>query len=165
MNRRVLWLLALVWQVPIAFADEAPLSSTVLGAGNEHLLAAADALRAGDADAAIRESLLGLAEIVEPKDRAGGLANLCGAYLLAEEMDLAIARCTDSLELRERWQTYHNRALAHLHKRQLDHAERDIEAGLALKPDSVLLGRARAALEQLRRQHAPRPVASATERG
>ena len=165
MNRRALCLLALVWLVSSATADEAPTSGTVLGSGNEHLLAAADALRAGDADAAIQESLLGLADIVSPKDRAGGLSNLCGAYTLAGEVELAIARCTESIELRPRWQSYHNRALAYMHNNQLEQAARDIDAGFALHPDSKLLTQARAALEQLRhrQQLRPNPVASAAE--
>ena len=53
MNRRALCLLALVWPACCALADEAPESSIVIGGANEHLVAAADALRAGDAEEAI----------------------------------------------------------------------------------------------------------------
>lgn len=147
MFRRALAFLALLCLAP-ADAGEAPLSETVFGA-NEHLVAASNALYAGDAATAIRESLIGLEAFLTPTDRAAALANLCAAYVLAKAYDLAIARCSDSLAIRERWNTYHNRALAYMHAGRYDEAARDIESGLALRPESVLLAQARAALNDL----------------
>ena len=134
---------------------EVPISRTVIGGANESLLAAADALRVGDAETAIRLSLQGLDDAMSANDRAGALSNLCAAYTLAGEYDLAIARCTDALATDERWHAYHNRALAYLHKHQLDEAARDIDAGLALFPESRLLAKARAALEEMRHERPP----------
>ena len=165
MNRRALCLLALVWPACCALADEAPVSNIVIGGANEHLIAAADALRAGDAEEAIRLSLLGLAEIVPERDRAGGLGNLCGAYMLADEPELAIARCSEAIELWPRWQSYHNRALAYMRTHRLDLAARDIEAGFALHPDSLLLRRARASLDELLQRDRPDARKSPAEVG
>jgi tetratricopeptide (TPR) repeat protein len=145
-----------------ALADEEPQSITVIGGANASLVAAADALRIGDAETAIRFSLQGLEDALSLDDRAGALSNLCGAYTLAEQYELAIASCTEALATDERWQAYHNRALAYLHERQLDAAARDIEAGLALYPESRLLAKARAALEDMRQRNAPPPVTSIT---
>jgi tetratricopeptide (TPR) repeat protein len=150
MLRRALPVLALVCLAP-AGADEAPLTETVFGA-DEHLVAASAALYAGDADTAIRESLAGLGQFLTPADRAAALANLCGAYVLAKAYDLAIARCSDALAIRERWNTYHNRALAYMHAGRYDEAARDIDSGLALRPESALLAQARAALRDLRQR-------------
>jgi tetratricopeptide (TPR) repeat protein len=122
---------------------------------DQRLLGAADALRVGDAETAIRLSLQGLDDVLTTRERAGGLSNLCAAYTLAAEYDLAIARCTDALATDERWQAYHNRALAYLHMHRLDQAAHDIEAGLALFPESRLLAKARAKLEEMRHQRPP----------
>jgi tetratricopeptide (TPR) repeat protein len=156
MSRRVLPLIALV-ACTLAYADDSPTSATVLGGANQHLLDAADALRVGDAERAIRLSLLGLDESPTPMDRVGALSNLCAAYTLAEQYDLAVVRCSEALALEPRWQAYHNRALAYMHLRRLDAAARDIEAGFAIFPESKLLTKAQAALEQLRRAPAPAP--------
>jgi tetratricopeptide (TPR) repeat protein len=152
MSRRVLPLIALV-ACTLAYADDPPTSATVLGGANQHLLDAADALRVGDGERAIRLSLLGLEESLTPMEHVGALSNLCAAYTLAEEYDLAVARCSEALALEPRWQAYHNRALAYLHLRRLDDAARDIAAGFSIFPESKLLGKAQAALERLR--HAP----------
>jgi len=161
MKSRTLLLFALlVCQPSFAESDDAPVSRTVLGGVSQNLLDAADAIRIGDADRAIHLSLLGLQETQSRDDRIGGLSNLCAAYMLAEQYELAIVRCSEAISLEPRWQAYHNRALAYLHQRQLDAAARDIEAGLAIFPESRLLAKARAALEEMRQRHAPPPVTS-----
>jgi hypothetical protein len=78
--------------------------------------------------------------------------------MLAEEVDLAIARCSDALAIRPDWHAYHNRALAYMRKHELDAAARDIDAGFAMFPDSKLLARAREALEALRHTRRPPPI-------
>jgi len=156
MSRRVLPLIALV-ACSLACADDPPTSATVLGGANQHLLDAADALRVADAERAIRLSLLGLEESLTPTDRIAALSNLCGAYTLAEQYELAVTRCSEALALDQRWQAYHNRALAYMHLKRLDDAARDIEAGFAIFPESRLLAKAQAALQRLRHEPPPPP--------
>src|SRR5262245_50691550 len=112
MKWRALLLFALLI-VPTAFAesDEAPVSRTVIGGVSQYLLDAADALRVGDAERAIHLSLLGLDESLVLNDRIGALSNLCAAYMMIEQYELAAARCSDAIDLDPRWQAYHNRAL------------------------------------------------------
>lgn len=160
MRRIPLTLILLLACGTAAQADDEPRSITVISGVNASLAAAADALRIGDAEGAIRLSLQGLEDVLSPDDRAAALSNLCAAYTLAEQYELAIGSCTEALATQERWQAYHNRALAYLHERQLDAAGRDIEAGLALYPESKLLAKARAALEEMRQRRAPPPVTS-----
>ena len=158
MSRRVLPLIALVACGPIlAGADDTPAGATVLGGANQHLLDAADALRVADAERAIRLSLLGLEESLTPTDRIAALSNLCAAYTLAEQYELAVTRCSEALALDQRWQAYHNRALAYMHLKRLDDAARDIEAGFAIFPESRLLAKAQAALQRLRHEPPPPP--------
>jgi tetratricopeptide (TPR) repeat protein len=156
MKTRVLVLFALL-ACPLSFAasEDAAVSQTVIGGASQYLLDAADAIRVGDADRAIRLSLLGLEDSPSLNERIGALSNLCAAYQLAEEYELAIARCSDAIALDPRWQAYHNRALAYLHLHLLDDAERDIVAGFQLFPESKLLAKAQAALQEMR--HKPQP--------
>jgi len=158
MKTRVLLLFALLYCPPsFAASEDAPLSQTVIGGPSQYLVDAADAIRVGDAERAIRLSLLGLEDAPSFNERIGALTNLCAAYQLAEQYELAIARCSDAIALDPRWQAYHNRARAYLHLHLLDDAARDIAAGFQLFPDSKLLAKAQAALQQMRHSPQPRP--------
>jgi tetratricopeptide (TPR) repeat protein len=159
MKPRALLLFALlVCQPSFAESDDAPVSQIVLGGVNQYLIDAADAIRVGDADRAIRLSLLGLDASPSFEDRVGALSNLCAAYMLAEQFELAVVRCSEAIALEPRWQAYHNRALAYMHLHLLDDADRDIAAGFQIFPDSKLLAKARAKLDELRQTPAPRDM-------
>ncbi len=102
----------------------------------------ARALFAGDYDNGIALTQDGLKQETGRQERAAGLSNLCAGYVGSKEYDLAIAACTQAIELRpSNWRAFNNRALAHLAKGDLRAARSDVTAGMALNPESGLLAR------------------------
>ncbi|MEO8465635.1 MAG: tetratricopeptide repeat protein [Gammaproteobacteria bacterium] len=112
-------------------------SRTVLGIGNEYLAAGAEAIRAKQYDDGIRLTKLGLERPALPRDRAGALSNLCAAYAAKGEWDLAIKRCTESLEISDgNWRAYNNRSYAYYLKGRYRQADADLKKAIAINPNA-----------------------------
>lgn len=112
----------------------------VVGPRNIYLADGADALNAGNGEEGVRLTLLGLQTAQGPREEKIGHANLCAAYLLVNQPELALEHCNWVLELDPmHWRTYNNRALVYLRLERFDEAEADIHEGQAIKPGSEKL--------------------------
>jgi tetratricopeptide (TPR) repeat protein len=128
-------------------------SMTVIGA-NELLSAGADELQRGNYQQGITLTLQGLERPNAPDDRAAGLANLCAGYVALRQFELALARCSESLELNAyNWRTWNNRAAAYLGKGMLEAALSDVQAGLQLSPQSGTLKKTKQIVLERKRVH------------
>ncbi len=142
-------------------ANSVPSSSsmTVIGA-NELLSAGAGELQRGNYQQGIELTLAGLERPNSPEDRAAGLANLCAGYVGLRQYELALAKCSESIELNSaNWRTWNNRAAAYMGKGMIEAALNDVQTGLQLSPQSgtlkktkqILLERKRVREEQRRK--------------
>lgn len=114
-------------------------SATIIGA-NSLLSDGASALQAGRAAEGLRLTLAGLNEPSLPRDLAAGHANACAAYVMLKQWEEALEHCKQSIEMdSSNWRAYNNRAAVYVAKGLYDLAIRDIEAGLALAPNSRTL--------------------------
>ena len=126
-----------VW-LQSAAAAESP-NTTVMGS-EPKLTDGARALQFNDYETGVRLTLEGLKLSVTRRERAAGLNNLCAGYAGLQRYDEALSACDEALTLNiARWRVYNNRALALLGKNQVAAARRDVEAGLAINPDSQSL--------------------------
>lgn len=115
-------------------------SKTVIGPRNAYIADGAEALIAGDGEAGVRLTLLGLATAHGANEAKIAHANLCAGYLLLEQPQTALEHCNWVLERYDRhWRTYNNRALVYLRLRRYEDAEGDIQKGQELRPDSRTL--------------------------
>jgi Flp pilus assembly protein TadD len=65
------------------------------------------------------------------------MSNLCAGFAGTQEYNLAVAHCNAALEIDDsNWQAYNNRAFAFLRLGDLAAAQKDIDRGLELNPDS-----------------------------
>jgi tetratricopeptide (TPR) repeat protein len=120
-----------------AQVEQQPDSRTVLGGGNEYLMAGAEAIRAGQYDDGILLTKRGLERPTNPNDRAAALSNLCAAHAAKREPDTAIGYCNESLALNERnWRAYSNRSYAYYLKGMYAEASADLEAAAAISPNA-----------------------------
>ncbi len=130
---------ALVSPSLAASASDNAQSATVIGA-NPLLSDGASALEAGRAEEGLRLTLAGLSEPGLPRDLAAGHANACAAYVMLKQWEQALEQCNQSIELdSSNWRAYNNRAAIYVSKGLYDLAIRDIQAGLALAPNSHTL--------------------------
>ena len=114
-------------------------STTVIGA-NELLSAGAEELQRGNYQQGVQLTLAGLERPNTPLDRAAGLANLCAGYVGLQQYELALARCSESIELNAaNWRTWNNRAAAYVGKGMFEAALNDVQTGLQLSPQSGTL--------------------------
>ncbi len=119
-------------------------SVSVIGT-NEHLSNGAQALLMGNHHEGVRLTRKGLSMATSRAHRSTALNNLCAGLVGIEEFDEAIEICDEALTVNEKnWRIYNNRALAYLGKGDIEKARRDVEAGLALSPESVKLARVQA---------------------
>jgi len=127
--------LAVAGALQSAAAGDSPNTTVV---GSEPLLSdGARALQFKDFEQGVRLTLQGLKLNVSRRERAAGLSNLCAGFAGLQRYDEALAACNEALTLNSaRWRVYNNRALALLGKNQVAAARRDVEAGLAINPDS-----------------------------
>lgn len=114
-------------------------SSTVFGP-DPALADGARALRLRDFETGTQLTLEGLKREVSPQQRAKAYSNLCAGFTALRRFADAIDACDQALSLEPRnWRAYNNRALAWLGQDQLAAARNDVEAGLAMHPDSPTL--------------------------
>jgi len=135
MSRIPLAALLLIGVLESAPAAESP-NTTIMGP--EPLLAdGARALQVRDYEQGVELTRKGLQLNVSRRERAAGLSNLCAGLAGLQRYDEALAACDEALVLNvARWRVYNNRALALLGKKQVAAARQDVEAGLAINPDS-----------------------------
>ncbi len=126
-------------------------SRTIIGGGNEYLVAGASAIRAGDYDNGIRLTQRGLDEFLpSPKDRAAALCNLCAAFTGAGEAEKALDYCNESLALNTRnWRTYSNRAAAYTLLGMFSEAVFDLDSAAAINPDAKAVLKLREIINEL----------------
>src|SRR4249920_1567921 len=109
-------------------------SMTVIGA-NELLSAGAEELQRGNFQQGVELTLAGLERPNSPQDRAAGLANLCAGYVGLRQYELALAKCSESIDLNAaNWRTWNNRAAAYMGKGMFEAALSDVQTGLDLSP-------------------------------
>jgi tetratricopeptide (TPR) repeat protein len=115
-------------------------SATVLGNDNQLLADGSASLAAGRYEEGIRLTLAGLDLPNNPGDEAAAHSNLCAGYAALKRWPEALPHCNRSLELdRHNWRTYNNRAAVFVGLKLYDLAVTDVNAGLALDPDSQTL--------------------------
>jgi tetratricopeptide (TPR) repeat protein len=113
-----------------------PESTTVIGV-NEDLAAGARALQMKDYEEGIRLTIEGLKFESERRNRVSALSNICAGYTALRQYVAALENCDEAIDLDDRnWHAFNNRALAYLGQGNIKAARRDLEAGLALNPDS-----------------------------
>jgi tetratricopeptide (TPR) repeat protein len=129
--------------LPLLLVDAAlAQSATTLGNDNESLAAGADALAAGRHEDGIRLTLAGLEHPNNPGDEAAARSNLCAGFAALRRWPEALPHCNRSLELdRRNWHGFNNRAAVFVGLGLYELAVADVNAGLALDPDSQTLRR------------------------
>lgn len=155
--------LAAQFSVDAPAMDDSPQSITVLGAPNQRLASGSAALEAGRFEEGIRLSLAGLDDVASTHDQAAGHANVCAGYAALKRWNEALPHCNRSLELdRGNWRAFNNRAAVYVGLKLLDLAQTDVDAGLALAPDSRILRKTREVVKEHRaaekRDRRKRPV-------
>ena len=137
---------------PASHADDG--AGTVLGV-NPRLSEGAYALEFGNYDEGVRLTLEGLRASVRPSDRVGALSNICAGYVGLQDYDTALLYCNRALRIDEsNWHAYNNRSLAYLGLGNTAAAERDLEKGLEINPDSRTLKEVKLRLEAAKQAEA-----------
>lgn len=123
-------------------------TTTTIGGAAQQLNLGAEALRRRDYREGIALTLEGLSIPNPPRDIAAAHANLCAGYAALKEFELALQACNRSLALdRGNWRTWNNRAAVHLGRGHHHLALADVQAGLAIAPNSQTLRQTRAIVE------------------
>jgi tetratricopeptide (TPR) repeat protein len=152
--RNALFAAALTASVAAGAADRNPQpdhSAIVLGPRNPLLAAGSAALSAGRFEEGVSLTLAGLSEPNSRDDLAAAHSNLCAGYAALKRWQEGLEHCNRSLELsRRNWRTFNNRAAVFVGLRQYDLALTDVNAGLALAPDSETLLKSREVVKQHR---------------
>ena len=147
MTKLPVYLVLTVVLLTTAHAQSDESSKVVLGPSNPNLFDGAAALIAGDPEKGVRLTHLGLSMATNRRERLVGLSNLCAGYLLLEQLETALEFCDQALDINDRhWRSYSNRALIYLKLKRYAEAERDLERGLSIAPDSAKLKTVRAQL-------------------
>jgi tetratricopeptide (TPR) repeat protein len=129
---------------------------TVIGV-NPYLADGANALKFGDYEEGIRLTQLGLKALTKPADRIGALSNLCAGYVGTRDFNEALRYCNRALRLDEKhWRAYNNRSLAYLGLGNLEAAQRDVSAGIAINPT----GRSLQVVQSMINEAAKQPAVS-----
>ena len=122
-------------------------TSTVIGV-DPNLSQGAMALRLKNFEEGIRLTRIGLKTEVAPRQRAIAFSNICAGHVGLRQFPEAIESCNEALELNPRlWRAYNNRALAWLGQGNVPAARRDVDAGLAINPDSRSLRESQALVQ------------------
>lgn len=132
-----------------SYAQSAPTSKdgpgathTAVGARNPDLHDGAVQLRFGNPEAGIRLTRRGLEAASTTKEQYSAYSNLCAGYILIEQYENAVQYCDYALNIKPNsHQALSNRALARFYLKAFDLAQADVDAGLALAPQSRSLNR------------------------
>ncbi len=137
--------------LPMEWARAQADNRTIIGSGNEYLVAGANAIRAGDFDNGIRLTRRGLDEFLpSAKDRAAALCNLCAAFNGVREPQKALEYCNESLALNTRnWRTYSNRAAAYTILGMYSEAVFDLDSAATLNPNAKAVLKLREIINEL----------------
>lgn len=126
-------------------------SATVIGPANPLLTAGTDALEMGRYEEGVRLTLAGLEQPASWQDIAAGHSNVCAGYAALKRWEQALEHCNKALELdRTNWRAFNNRAAVFVGLKQFDLAMTDVNAGLALAPQSGTLQKSREVVIQHR---------------
>ena len=132
-------------------AEQKPGSETVLGPQNPELHEGAELIKAGNVSQdpemvrrGIELTKAGLRYARGDRDENAGLSNLCAAFIIIRELDRAIGYCDLAIQRDpNNWHAYSNRALAYIFKKDFAAAERDLNRGLEIQPNSRILEKVR----------------------
>ncbi len=128
--------------VSIAAPADAGGGNRVILGSDPNLTDGATALSTGNYGEGIRLTKLGLDAPPERNNRSAAMSNLCAGLAGNKEYNLAIKHCSAALAIDDtNWQAYNNRALAHIGRGDLEAAQKDIDRGLQINPDSGQLRR------------------------
>ena len=117
-----------------AFAGD---NSRVLLGADPQLADGATALSIGNYGEGIRLTERGLKAPPARDNRSGAMSNLCAGFAGTQDYDRALTHCSAALEIDDsNWQAYNNRALANFRLGDLEAAQKDIDRGLELNPES-----------------------------
>ncbi len=123
-----------------ATEQEQPGAATVFGPVNPLLARGAAELEAGHIEEGVRLTIEGLKYPSELRDIAAAHSNACAGYVMLKQWDNALDQCNAALELdTSNWRAYNNRASVYVERCQFALARRDLQAGLALAPQSPTL--------------------------
>jgi tetratricopeptide (TPR) repeat protein len=126
-----------------------PHSATIIGPTNPLLTAGTEALEMRRYDEGVRLTLAGLEQPNTVRDQAAGHSNVCAGYAALKRWEEALVHCNKALELdRSNWRTFNNRAAVFVGLKQFDLAMTDVNAGLALAPQSATLQKSREVVMQ-----------------
>jgi tetratricopeptide (TPR) repeat protein len=132
---------------PAALAGEVQDSAqtaTVIGPTNPLLAQGTNALEMGRYEEGVRLTLEGLERSNSPGDQAAGHCNVCAGYAALKRWTEALTHCNQALELDPtNWRIFNNRAAVFVGLKQFDLAMTDVNAGLALAPQSATLRKSR----------------------
>ncbi|MDH3545889.1 MAG: tetratricopeptide repeat protein [Gammaproteobacteria bacterium] len=145
-NRRPIYcgILCLLLAFTTAVAIE---NKTVIGPTNPDLQEGANALLSGDIEEGIRLTLIGLKMETGTRDRQTAMSNLCAGYTILNKLEEALRYCNLVLEENdEHWRALNNRAIIYVKQRRFAEAEKDIDKGQELAPNSRTLKLVRAML-------------------
>ena len=117
-----------------AFATD---NNRVLLGSNPELSDGATALSIGNYSEGIRLTEIGLEAPPARSNRSAAMSNLCAGFAGTQEYHRALTHCSAALEIDDgNWQAYNNRALASFRLGDLEAAQKDIDRGLELNPES-----------------------------
>ncbi len=136
----------------LAVAGEAGAqASTIIGQANTLLTQGTEALEMKHYEEGVRLTLAGLEQPASEQDQAAGHSNVCAGYAALKRWDDALVHCNRALELdHTNWRTYNNRAAVFVGLKQFELAMADVNAGLALAPQSGTLQQSREVVIQHR---------------
>lgn len=149
--QRLLILVTLLLATGVSAGDKNSASQTVIGPRNPDLFEGANLIKAGNASGDLELTrrgseltLRGLTYAQGRHEEEKGLSNLCAAYIILNELDKAVHYCDLAIQRNDQnWHAFSNRALAYLFKKDYVAAERDLNRGLELSPNSLILKKVR----------------------
>jgi tetratricopeptide (TPR) repeat protein len=104
------------------------------------LAAGAAALEAGRVEQGVALTLAGLDRATTHADAAAGHSNLCAGYAMLKRWGDALPHCNRAVELDpHNWRSFNNRAAVYVGRGEYELAMQDVNAGLAIAPDSGTL--------------------------
>jgi tetratricopeptide (TPR) repeat protein len=150
---RILLLGAVIW-LPLSAWAQDPRNSVLtqeansrmaFGAtSNQYLVAGAHAMLGRQYEEGIRLTKLGLQRPGTDHEHAAGFSNLCAAYAATMQIELAIAACTQSIEIDDtNWRAYGNRSYAYYLKGAYAQANKDLEVAAGINPAARQLAQIR----------------------